>query len=91
MGLDSTHPRQAEILDQLSLFQFLQGKLPEAEVHARRSLAIIQNHFEDRDPAVCMCEVRLGVILLSKSCFDCLDPARCPCVNAKSGSFLKSL
>ena len=66
MGLDSNHPRQAEILDQLSLFQFLQGKLPEAEVHARQSLAIIQNNFDDRDPAVCMCELRLGAILLSE-------------------------
>ena len=66
MGLHSSHPRQAEILDQLSLFQFLQGKLPEAEMHARRSLAIIQNNFEERDPAVFMCELRLGAILLSE-------------------------
>lgn len=65
MGLDSSHPRQAEIIDQLSLFQFLQGKLPEAELHARRSLAIIQDHFDVDDPAVCMCELRLGVILFS--------------------------
>ncbi len=66
MGSESSHPRQAEILDQLSLFQFLQGKLPEAEMHARRSLAVIQNHFEIGDPAVCMCELRLGAILFSK-------------------------
>lgn len=65
MGSASSHPRQAEILDQLSLFQFLQGKLPEAEMHARRSLAVIQNHFEIGDPAVCMCELRLGAILFS--------------------------
>ncbi|DBA92536.1 TPA: hypothetical protein ACH3X1_002766 [Trebouxia sp. C0004] len=65
MGTESSHPRQAEILDQLSLFQFLQGKLPEAEMHARRSLAVIQNHFEIGDPAVCMCELRLGAILFS--------------------------
>lgn len=79
MGLDSSHPRQAEIIDQLSLFQFLQGKLPEAELHARRSLAIIQDHFDVDDPAVCMCELRLGVILFSKlpfslsigSCWTC--------------------
>ena len=62
----ATHPRQAEIYDQLSLFQFLQGKLPEAEVNARRSLAVIQNHFEIEDPAVGMCELRLGTILFSK-------------------------
>ncbi|KAL3137343.1 hypothetical protein ABBQ32_006875 [Trebouxia sp. C0010 RCD-2024] len=61
----TTHPRQAEILDQLSLFQFLQGKLREAEVSARRSLAVIQNHFEMEDPAVGMCELRLGTILFS--------------------------
>jgi len=66
IGSESSHPRQAEILDQLSLFQFLQGKLPEAEMHARRSLAVIQNHFEIGDPAVCMCELRLGAILFSK-------------------------
>lgn len=66
MGVESGHPRQAEILDQLSLFQFLQGKLPEAEMHARRSLAVIQNHFEAGDPAVCMCELRLGAILFSE-------------------------
>ena len=64
-----THPRQAEIYDQLSLFQFLQGKLPEAEVNARRSLAVIQNHFEMEDPAVGMCELRLGTILFSKLLF----------------------
>jgi hypothetical protein len=69
MGSESSHPRQAEILDQLSLFQFLQGKLPEAEMHARRSLAVIQNHFEIGDPAVCMCELRLGAILFSKLLF----------------------
>ena len=66
MGLESNHPRQAEILDQLSLFQFLQGKLPEAEMHARRSLAVIHNYFEMGDPAVCMCELRLGAILFSE-------------------------
>ncbi len=66
MGSESSHPRQAEILDQLSLFQFLQGKLPEAEMHARRSLTVIQDHFEIGDPAVCMCELRLGAILFSK-------------------------
>lgn len=67
----TTHPRQAEILDQLSLFQFLQGKLREAEVSARRSLAVIQNHFEMEDPAVGMCELRLGTILFSKLlCFN---------------------
>ncbi|KAL0020065.1 hypothetical protein WJX79_000087 [Trebouxia sp. C0005] len=65
LGSESSHPRQAEILDQLSLFQFLQGKLPEAEMHARRSLAVIQDHFEIGDPAVCMCELRLGAILFS--------------------------
>ena len=65
----ATHPRQAEIYDQLSLFQFLQGKLPEAEVNARRSLAVIQNHFEMEDPAVGMCELRLGTILFSKPFF----------------------
>ena len=62
----ANHPRQAEIYDQLSLFQFLQGKLPEAEVNARRSLAVIQNHFEMEDPAVGMCELRLGTILFSE-------------------------
>ena len=66
MGSESSHPRQAEILDQLSLFQFLQGKLPEAEMHARRSLVVIQDHFEIGDPAVCMCELRLGALLFSK-------------------------
>ena len=65
-GGAASHPRQAEIYDQLSLFQFLQGKLPEAEVNARRSLAIIQNHFDMEDPAVAMCELRLGTILFSK-------------------------
>ena len=70
-GGAATHSRQAEIYDQLSLFQFLQGKLPEAEVSARRSLAIIQNHFEMEDPAVSMCELRLGTILFSKLLHDC--------------------
>ena len=65
-GGSATHPRQAEILDQLSLFQFLQAKLPEAEVSARRSLAVIQNHFDLEDPAVHMCELRLGTILFSE-------------------------
>lgn len=71
MGSESSHPRQAEILDQLSLFQFLQGKLPEAEMHARRSLVVIQDHFEIGDPAVCMCELRLGAILFSMLPLSC--------------------
>ena len=73
-GGSAAHPRQAEIYDQLSLFQFLQGKLPEAELNARRSLAVIQNHFEMEDPAVGMCELRLGTILFSKQCLLGLPP-----------------
>lgn len=66
IGIDSNHPCQAQLTDQLSLFQFLQGKLPQSEANARRSLAIIQNHFPAADPAVCMCQLRLGSILFSE-------------------------
>ena len=66
VGADGNHPCQAQLADQLSLFQFLQGKPAEAEANARRSLAIIQTHFPPGDPAVCMCQLRLGSILFSE-------------------------
>ena len=72
IGADGNHPCQAQLADQLSLFQFLQGKPAEAEVNARRSLAIIQTHFPAGDPAIGMCQLRLGSILFSKPMLICL-------------------
>lgn len=71
VGADGNHPCQAQLADQLSLFQFLQGKPAEAEVNARRSLAIIQTQFPAEDPAVCMCQLRLGSVLFSECCVFC--------------------
>eukprot|EP00891_Asterochloris_glomerata_P000296 jgi/Astpho2/296/fgenesh1_pg.00010_%23_56_t len=66
-GLGSTHPAVAQIYDQLALFYFFDGACAEAEQMALKSKAAVDSAFEggEDDPAVAMCQLRLGSVLLS--------------------------
>ena len=61
-------PMLAALWDQAALLQFFQGRFPEAEVNARRSLAAARQLPEEdgKLPAVAMCQLRLGTILLGR-------------------------
>ena len=67
-GLGSTHPAVAQIYDQLALFYFFDGACAEAEQMALKSKAAVDSSFEggEDDPAVAMCQLRLGSVLLSE-------------------------
>ena len=67
-GLGSTHPAVAQIYDQLALFYFFDGACAEAEQMALKSKAAVDSAFEggEDDPAVAMCQLRLGSVLLSE-------------------------
>lgn len=64
--LGDGHPLLAQLSDQVALLQFFQGHFREAQQHAAHSLQASQAlpEEEGRAPAVALCQLRLGTILL---------------------------
>lgn len=54
-------PELVPMLEHMSLLQLLLGQVPDARAAAQRALAIAGQHYEEEEPGLAVCRLRLGV------------------------------